>query len=176
MKSLLIVLSFVVASSFSTNPLHSVKKFDEFYTVELVSTTAVGSNYEWVWKVSNPDPGNGLNGTLQDLSHWGLILPSCVTQADIVSAAYSKDNTNWNALSSTIAVDPSQTCYTMPVLKFNVGFTDDHCMYYKLVVNKAFTPATMPALFKSGKNTGCFVTDIPAFGCGTSDGGGDVIR
>jgi hypothetical protein len=110
MKSLLIALSFVVASSFTTSPVHQTTKFDEFYTVELVSTTAVGSNYEWVWKVSNPDPGNGLNGTLQDLSHWGLILPSCVSQTDIVSAAYSKDNSNWIALSSTIAVDPSQAC------------------------------------------------------------------
>jgi hypothetical protein len=60
-------------------------------------------------------------------------------------------------------------------MKFNVGFTSDHYMYYKLVVNRAFSVTSMPALFKSGKNTGCFVTNVPGLGCDTDDGGG-VVR
>jgi hypothetical protein len=170
MKTLLISFCFFLASSFTHYPAH--KTFFNAYDVQLVSNNGAGSNYEWIWKVTNPDPGNGLNGTLQDLSHWSLILPECITQSNIVSAAYSHDGLMWTPLSSSIGVDPSQGCYTAAVLKFDVGFSGTTTMYYKLVVNQPYIAGVTTAVFKSGKRTGCYVGMIEGITC---DPGG-IIR
>lgn len=175
MKTSLLAIIFIIASSFCMPPAKKQTAFFNYYNVELISNQGSGTSYDWVWKVTNPAPGNGLNGTLQDLSHWSLVLSPCVTQNDIVSASYSTDGLTWNTLSSTIAVDPSQNCYTAPVLKFNVGFPGTTTMYYRLTVNRAFSSGMTQAVFKSGKNTGCYVGMVEAMTCPTDDGGG-VIR
>lgn len=164
MKTFLLGFVFLMVMSFENHP--KTVPTDVYYQVDYISTTQVGSKYEWVWKVTNPFPGNGKNGTtLQDLSHWDLVLGSCITQADLVSAAYSNDGINWHTLPATIHVDPSQSCYTQPVMKFDIGLNDDEPTYYKLVVNRPLTQGYMPAVFKSGRNTGCYVGTILGMTC-----------
>ncbi len=164
MKTLIICLSFILASSFDHKPQKI--KTDIFYDVDLMSTTQVGNTYEWIWRVTNPYPGSGRDGTtLQDLSHWSLILGSCVTQSDIVGAAYSTDGMTWHTLAATLAVDPSQTCYTQPVMKFNFGLNDVAPTYYKLIVNRYFAAGFSPAVFKSGRYTGCYIANIMGITC-----------
>lgn len=170
MKTLIIGLTFLMATSFTNHPPKA--KTEIQYQVDLLSTTLVNNNYEWVWKVANPYPGNGRDGTtLQDLSHWSLVLGSCVTQSDLVSAAYSTDGIHWISISANIAVDPSQTCYTQSVMKFNYGLNDYEPTYFKLIVNKNFSRGFIPAVFKSGRYTGCYISNVEGISCQP-----DVVR
>ena len=166
MKTLIIGLALFTTSSFVNHPQHQTKaKALDGYSVELLSNTQVGDNYEWVWKVVNPNPGSGKDCTLQDLSHWDLILGSCVSQSDLVGAAYSTDGLNWSALPATIAVDPSLTCYFSPVMKFDQGLDGSAVSYFKLIVNKPFSRGSTSAVFKSGKALPCYTGAIEGIAC-----------
>ena len=125
------------------------------YAVDLISNQSAGANYEWVWSVTNPNPGNGSNCTLQNLSHWSLIPSACLSQANIVSAAYSLDGVSWIDLPAVLAVDPSNPCYTGQVLKFDYGTAASAPTYYKLVVSENFAAGFVGSTFKSGSKTGC---------------------
>ncbi len=89
------------------------------YVITLESKTLVGGNWEWVWSVRNPNPGNGLNGTVQDLSHWGMQFGDCFLWSDVVGAAISRNGNNWANFTPRYEVDPSQDCVTTTVLKFD---------------------------------------------------------
>lgn len=143
------------------------------YTIVLESKTLVGSNWEWIWSVQNPNPGNGLNGTVQDLSHWGMQFTSCFTWADVTGAAYSYNGTTWTGFSPSYSPDPSQLCLTTPVLKFNYGTTGSAKTYYKLVVSRDYNTMNALAYYKSGRRTGCCTTLFQGIGClaGGDDGG-----
>ncbi|ULQ55750.1 hypothetical protein KJS94_13965 [Flavihumibacter rivuli] len=133
--------------------------------------------YTWIWKWTNNNPGNGKNGTAQDLSHWGLKLEACVDDPNngakfehIVSAAYSYDGVNWTEFTPSYKPDPSiaNTCgFTTPdILKFDAGTSGSTPSYYKLVVNKKFSVNRFSkAYYKSGRNTGCGEICIPSFCC-----------
>lgn len=146
---------------------------DDTYDVQFISTQQVGSNYEWVWTVTNPNPGNGSNGTLQNLSHWSLAISDLVTYDDLVQVAYSNDGTNWTTMPLSFAIDKSQDCYAGVVLKFDHGTTGSAPTYYKLVVNKEFTSGPTLANFKSGSRTGCFNATVNGIGVPTTPGGND---
>src|SRR5262245_49181447 len=82
------------SSSFGTNRIASSIACNA-YEIALESITPVGGGkYEWIWSVRNLNPGNGYNGTTQDLSNWGMTLGSCVNFSSVVSAAYSPNGTN----------------------------------------------------------------------------------
>ena len=137
------------------------------YTVILESRTQVNGNWEWVWSVQNPNPGNGKNGTTQDLSHWGMQLGSCVNLTSIISAGYSRDGLTWNNFTPSYQSDPSQGCMTTPVLKFDFGTSVSAKTYYRLVVSENFTEGTVQAYYKSGINTGCCTFNFTGIsGCG----------
>ena len=140
------------------------------YTTQLISNQAVGLNTEWIWTVTNPNPGNGTNCTLQNLSHWNLVLPDCVTNEHIVSAAYSTDGNSWINLPAQIAVDPSSTCYSGLVLKFDYGTNGSAPTYYKLVTSGGVVPGPVAAVFKSGSRTGCHTYADYAVGPVCEDG------
>ena len=149
------------------------------YLVTLVSSnnevaTANGTVYEWIWTVTNPAPGNGMNGTTQDMSHWGFPLNACVDATTVVGAAYSTDGTNWNSFTPDIQVDPSQPCMTSPVLKFNYGTSGGAPTYYRVYTSVPYEiDEAAQAYYKSGSNTGCCVFGFDGMGCG---GDGGVIR
>jgi hypothetical protein len=169
--STLLFLSFAIAATFGilafkTKPSPT----SATYNAQLVSTQQTGSNYEWVWSVSNPNPGSGTNGTLQNLSHWSLAISDLVTLQDIVGVAYSSDGVNWTPLPVHFAIDKSQECYLGTVLKFDYGTTGSAPTYYQLIVNKDFPTGFSLANFKSGNKTGCY--NAPVMGIGNPTDGG----
>ncbi len=135
------------------------------YNIALESITQINSGWEWVWSVQNPNPGNGSNGTVQNLSHWGMQFGSCFSLSSVVSAAYSGDGSNWISFTPSYSTDPSQGCLTSPVLKFDYGTTGSQRSYYKLVVNQAYVAGTSSGYFKSGNNTGCCTFSFPGIAC-----------
>ncbi|MBC7948600.1 MAG: hypothetical protein H7Y42_12005 [Chitinophagaceae bacterium] len=134
------------------------------FTITLESRTQVNGNWEWIWSAYNPNPGNGSNGTAQNLSHWGMQMTSCVDAASLVSAAYSGDGINWTSFTPSLQQDPSQGCLTVPVLKFDFGTTGSAKSYYRLVVNQAFEPGDALAYYKSGSRTGCCTFNFTGIG------------
>ncbi len=140
------------------------------YVIILESITQVGSNYEWVWSVSNPNPGNGSDGTVQNLSHWDIELGQCATMDDIVGAAYSGDGVTWTPFIPTYEEDASMlnacSLLTGPVLKFDFGTSGTAKSYYKLVLNKSLNiDMGATAFYKSGNTTGCGTQCFPGLGC-----------
>lgn len=138
------------------------------YQITLESKIQVGSNWEWIWSVKNPNPGNGNNGTVQDLSHWGMQLGTCVNNSNIISAAYSSNGVNWTSFTPAIQVDPSQECMTSPVLKFDFGTSGGNKSYYKIVVNSNYATGSAPGYYKSGRRTGCCTFNFSGISCGSN--------
>lgn len=140
------------------------------YTVILESRTYENGNWVWIWSVQNSNPGNGSNGTVQNLSHWGMQFGACMAISSVVGAAYSGDGSNWTSFSPSYQVDPSQGCMTTPVLKFNYGTTGSVKSYYKLIINTEMPTGTSTAYYKSGSNTGCCTFSFTGIGCDDGDG------
>ena len=147
------------------------------YHITLLSVvkggTATAPTWTWTWSLQNPNPGNGkTTATVQDLSHWDIVLNNCggnfgVTQADLVSAAYSTNGTSWTYFTPVITVDPSISGFTAtPVLKFNLGTNGSSISYYQLTVSKnlAVNP-NGTSIYKSGVNTGIGYECFPGIGC-----------
>ncbi len=135
------------------------------YIIILVSETFVNGNWEWIWSVQNSNPGNGNNGTIQDLSHWGMQFRSCFIWSSVVSAAYSGNAITWTSFTPEYRTDPSQNCLTTPVLKFDFGTTGSAKSYYKLVVSQDYPAGSVPGYYKSGANTGCCIFNFTGIGC-----------
>lgn len=158
------------ATSVSAVSLPAVSNCTTAYVVTLESITQVGSNYEWVWSIQNPNPGNGSNGTIQNLSHWDITLGECLEFSDIVSGATSTDNITWTSFTPSYQQDMSMQNFcnvnTDSVIKFDVGTSGTAKTYCKLVISKNLS-VDMDALayYKSGVNTGCGTTCFPGFGC-----------
>lgn len=135
------------------------------YNIALESKTQIGGNWEWIWTVQNLNPGNGTNGTVQNLSHWGMQFGSCFIWSSVVGAAYSADGINWTSFTPVFAVDPSQSCLTTPVFKFDFGTTGSSPSYYKLVLNEDYSIESSFGYFKSGNRTGCCTFNFSGVGC-----------
>jgi hypothetical protein len=140
------------------------------YIVTLESHNIVNGNWEWIWSVQNSNPGNGSNGTVQDLSHWGMQFGSCFNWNSVVSAAFSGDGITWITFIPSYQIDPSQSCMTTQVLKFDFGTTGNTKSYYKLIVNQNFAVGNITAYYKSGRNTGCCIFSFNGIGCLEGDG------
>jgi hypothetical protein len=81
--------------------------------------------------VTNPNPGNGTNGTLQDISHWSVPL-NAEAEAALVSAQYSFDGTTWQSATTSVDRDPSiRQCTSVDVLKYDVGTSGGNSTYYR---------------------------------------------
>ena len=145
------------------------------YLITLESITEVNGNYEWVWAVKNTKPGNGSNGTVQDLSHWDITLGSCVKFSDVVSAATSIDGVNWTSFTPAYDKDKSlkSGLNNIYVVKFDIGTSGNATTFYKLVISKNVTVDMLSSsYYKSGNKTGTGAQCFPGFGC-TGDGDED---
>jgi hypothetical protein len=101
------------------------------YSIVLVSKTTSGTITEWSWALTNTCPGNGTEGTLQDVSNWSMPL-NAAAEAALTSAFYSYDGVTWHSVSATIDRNPSiRYCTTNDVLKFDVGTTGTTPTYYR---------------------------------------------
>lgn len=147
------------------------------YQITMTRTFQDGKT-QFVWKIVNPVPGNGSNGTQKDLSHWGF-KPQCIGGADlnyypqdILAAYYSyNNNTNWVQIVPTpkITKDPSSSCM-LPgeeTFKFDYGTRGSQPTYYKLVLNGNWAAADEGGnggFVKTGKSC-CRLSSIPGVGC-----------
>ena len=130
------------------NPAHAPAACNpNAYTITLESRTLVNGNWEWIWSVQNPNPGNGNNGTAQDLSHWGMQFGSCFASGHLLLAPLiAADGINLDKFYSCLSIDPSQSCMTTPVLKFDFGTSGSAKSYYNLVVNQDYTWRLVPGI------------------------------
>jgi hypothetical protein len=127
------------------------------YEIVLVTKNTIGSNTEWTWSVTNPNPGSGTNGTLRDVSHWDVSLPASAEDA-LVSASYSFDGVNW--FSSPIVVERDfsiKLCTLVDVLKFDAGTTGSAPTYYRAVFDTDFAlnPFATSWIKNGGGQEGC---------------------
>ena len=119
-------------------------------------TTAVSySNGQttFTWTVTNTNPGNGDNGTYQDLSHFSQKFNPCVNANDHVSGGDFVDK------------DPSQNCLSGPFLKFDEGTKGSTPTVYTAVFNGFYTTCLVDAVFKSGSAQPCCTGQIYGVCC-----------
>lgn len=137
----LVVLAVFAASFITLSSFIAKKKASavDSYQILLVSKNNAGGLSEWTWQLSNPNPGNGNNGTLQDVSHWSVPL-SAIAEAALVSAQYSTDGVTWTSASTVVDRDPSiRLCTTVDVLKFAHGTSGTAPLYLKATFNTDFS-------------------------------------
>jgi len=155
-----IVVALIAAFYFSLSAFVLTKKTKSNvapYQIVLVSKNTVGTNTEWTWSVTNPNPGNGQNGTLQDVSHWDVSLPQQAEDA-LVGAQYSFDGINWQNTSIVVERDFSiKLCTVVDVLKFDAGTSGSSPTYYKAIFNADFTlnPFSTSWIKNGGGQQGC---------------------
>ena len=136
------------------------------YKVHISELVETDGKYTWIWEIKNKNPGNGSNGTVQDLSHWGIDIGKCIKLSDIIEAAYSQDGKTWIKFTPEFQVDKSQVCTKeQSFIKFDFGTTGTKPSYYKLVITKNVTHVDTDAFYKSGTNTGCGTFTTCGFGC-----------
>lgn len=165
-KSLLVataVATTITLSSFVAKKAPAKKTTAESYQITLLNRatearpTGDGNNSVWMWTLSNPNPGNGDNGTLQDVSHFSLPL-SPEAEAALVSAEYSFDGIVWHSISISMDRDPAiKACTSTDVLKFDIGTTGTAPIYYKITFNKDFAvnPYAKSYIKTGGGRNGC---------------------
>ena len=137
------------------------------YSITLVSIETINANDVWTWTLTNTNPGNGSNGTLQDVSHWSL--PLCpAAETALVSAQYSYDGINWISSSINIERDPSiRLCTREDVLKFDAGTSGTTPTYYRATFNKVFSvdPYASSYIKTGGGLQGCNIYTYTGVGC-----------
>lgn len=138
------------------------------YNVILESGQPTANNglYTWIWSIQNPNPGNGTNGTVQDLSHWGMQFGHCFNWSHVVSSAYSYNGSTWHSFTPEYKIDKSQNCITTPVFKFDAGTNGSAKTYYRLVLN-TYYPSGNNAFgnFKSGSSLPCCTFNFNGISC-----------
>ena len=136
----LIVLAVFTTAFVSLSSFIAKKKTTavDSYQIVLVSKNPTGTNTEWTWQITNPNPGNGSNGTLQDISHWSVPL-NATAEAALVYAGFSTNGVTWNSATTVVDRDPSiRFCTTVDVLKFEHGTIGTAPMYYRAAFNRDF--------------------------------------
>ena len=135
--AIIVTMAIITFSSFSI-----VKKSGNSgvscYQITLESKLPVSTGEQWTWSVTNVNPGNGSNGTLQNVSHWSVALNE-QAEAALVSAEYSFDGITWISVPIEMERDPSiRVCTSTDVLKFNMGTTGGQPTYYRASFNSHF--------------------------------------
>jgi len=156
-KSLIVLAVFTTAFISLSSFIAKKKTTVAAYSIVLVSKNVTGTNSEWTWSVSNPNPGNGDNETLQDVSHWSMPMNE-ETQALLLSAQYSFDGVTYYNATTTVERDPSiRYCTSEDVLKFDVGTTGTAPTYYRATFSADFAinPFATSWIKTGGGREGC---------------------
>ncbi len=128
------------------------------YNVTVAKTYNLSLNQTtFTWTVYNTAPGNGTNGTAQNLSHWDMSLCDRAA-ANLVSASM-----NGVPFTPTYAVDPAMGCVTTPVLKFNLGTVGSTSNTYSVTLAGTYSLGTGTGYFKAG--TDCCTRSFPGISC-----------
>ena len=147
----------ITLSSFNKNE-KAITNVDA-YSIQLVSNTAADESrgaFEWTWALTNPNPGSGEEGTLQDVSHFSIAL-NAAAEAALVSAEYSFDGITWISVPITVDRDPAiRQCTTNDVLKFDAGTVGGEPTYYRATFDQEFsTNPYVTSWIKTSARTGC---------------------
>ena len=152
------VLTAGIITLSSFNNKEKVTTNVDAYSIQLVSTASDESRgaYEWTWILTNPNPGNGENGTLQNVSHFDIAL-NAAAEAALVSAEYSFDGITWVSVPIELERDPSiRQCTSTDVLKFNAGTVGGEPTYYRATFSESFTANPYATSWiKAGSRFGC---------------------
>ena len=128
------------------------------YSIQLLTNAPDEARgvYEWTWILTNPNPGNGADGTLQDVSHFSIALNAAAESA-LVSAEYSFDGITWISVPATLDRDPAiRQCTTNDVLKFDAGTVGGEPTYYRATFSEQFTANPYATSWiKTGSRSGC---------------------
>ena len=158
---MILVVAVIAASCLTLSAFIANKKAKpnavDVYQIVLVTKNSVGTGTEWTWSLTNPNPGNGSNGTLRDVSHWDVALPAQAEEA-LASAEYSFDGVNWHNSSIVVERDFSiKLCTLVDVLKFDAGTTGTSPTYYKAIFDADFTlnPFATSWIKNGGGQQGC---------------------
>jgi len=141
-KNFLLPTLFSMSSFIALTAFHSdigeKKPVVSSYAITLLSKNATNGGEQWTWELVNPNPGNGSNGTLQNVSHWDMAIPPAA-EAALLSAEYSYDGVTWFSLPIEVERDPSiRMCTSIDVLKFDVGTTGSEPVYYRATFSEEF--------------------------------------
>ena len=146
----------ITLSSFNKNEKATTNA--DAYSIQLLSTTSDESRgaFEWTWVLTNPNPGNGADGTLQDVSHFSIAL-NAAAEAALVSAEYSFDGITWISVPIQVDRDPGiKQCTTNDVLKFDAGTVGGEPTYYRASFSEEFSANPYATSWiKTGERTGC---------------------
>jgi len=160
----------ITLSSFNKNEKATTNV--DAYSIQLISTVSDESRgaYEWTWALTNPNPGNGLLGTLQDVSHFSIAL-NALAEAALVSAEYSFDGITWISVSINVDRDPAiKACTSADVLKFDVGTIGGEPTYYRVVFNQSFeTNPYATSWIKTSAKAGCNMFFFTGVGTSTTN-------
>ncbi len=146
----------LVLSSFAEGKKEKNTAIDS-YSIQLTSKCLVGTCEQWTWVLTNPNPGNGNNGTLQDVSHFDIPL-TADAEAALVSAEYSFDGITWYSVPLSVDRDPTiRACTSVDVLKFDVGTIGTAPTYYRITFSDDFdaSPWAKCYIKTGGGRTGC---------------------
>jgi len=121
--------------------------------------------WTWSWSAQNPYPGDGTNGTVQDLDHWDMTLGHYATMNDIVTGEVSTDGITWTTFRPEYRIDINQSCSADTVIQLNLGTRGSLKSYYRITVNKSFAvDDSVQAIYVSGRETGCGIFQFSGFG------------
>ena len=162
------VLSAGIITLSSFNKVKKTTSNVDAYNIQLISNTSDESRggYEWTWVLTNPNPGNGENGTLQNVSHFDIAL-NAEAEAALVSAEYSFDGITWISVPIELERDPAiRSCTTTDVLKFDAGTVGGEPTYYRATFSQEFSASPYATSWiKAGDRFGCnmaFFTGVGA--------------
>lgn len=123
-----------------------------------------------IWSVTNTNPGNGSNGTSKDLSHWDWVLPACIDFSKVLqgysTTTWSSDLSTWTSFVPTNTTDPSQSCNSGNVIKFDFGTSGTNTTWYAVVLdgtNYALSNNSNGAVLKAGN--ACCTRNIEGVVC-----------
>ena len=157
---LTILASVVTALIFGLSAFTTAKKTTaSSYQIDLISNSKSidGISDTWTWSLVNPNPGNGDNGTLQDVSHWSIQI-SPQAEAALLSAEYSFDGITWYSAPTSVDRDPTiKACTSTDVLKFDVGTKGSSPTYYRVAFSTGFSlnPYATSWIKTGGGKQGC---------------------
>jgi hypothetical protein len=137
------------------------------YSVTLESKVKTDAGWMWTWRIVNPNPGNGNDGTVQELSHFNVVIPICDEGVTVLSTAYKADgSTEWTSGPTVPSVDASivNTCdrnHSEETIKFDL----DKNGYIRVEIAEDYQPGVMYGYYKSGNTTGCGRTCFEGISC-----------
>jgi hypothetical protein len=136
-----VALATLTAATFALSAFVSPEKTasTEGYSIQMIGkVTDETNNEQWTWILTNPNPGNGDDGTLQDVSHLSIPV-TAEAEAALVAAEYSRDGITWTSVPLSIDRDPTiKQCTSADVLKFDVGTTGTEPLYFRITFNDEF--------------------------------------